>query len=76
MECGEPEDAHQVVRREARARRQLARQGLTVRKDRVRTWNLDHHGGYMVVNESNYIVGGQRFDLTLEDLERWAADST
>lgn len=59
--------------REDRARRRLRAQGLTVRKDRVRTWNCDHYGGYMVINAyTNYVEGGQRFDLTLEDLEQWA----
>jgi hypothetical protein len=61
--------------REAQARRALKRDGLVVRKDRARTWNIDHHGGYMVIDQNNnYVVGGNRYDLTLEDLERWADD--
>ncbi len=35
--------------REARARRALRRQGYVLRKDRARTWNIDHHGGYMII---------------------------
>ena len=35
--------------REARARRALARDGMTVRRDRAHSWNVNHQGGYMVV---------------------------
>lgn len=58
-------------RREARARRRLRKLGLFVRKDRVRIWDMDHHGGYMLVNDNNVVVGGERFSLTLDDLETW-----
>jgi hypothetical protein len=33
--------------------------------------NLDNHGHYMIVNERNFIVAGERFDMTLDDIERW-----
>jgi hypothetical protein len=35
--------------------------------------NIDDYGGYMVLNENNIIVDGERFDLTLDDLEEWVA---
>ena len=46
-----------------------------MRKDRARSWSIDHHGGYMLTDSStNALVGGPRFDLTLDDLEKWAED--
>jgi hypothetical protein len=59
--------------REARVRRALAKQSMRVRKSRRRGEpTAGDQGGYMVVDENNYIVNGERFNLTLEDLERWA----
>lgn len=62
--------------REARVRRALWRQGRHVlRKDRARSINLDHFGGYMVVDaDSNFIVAGARYDLSLDDLEAQIAE--
>jgi hypothetical protein len=58
--------------RESRLRALARRRGLVVRKDRARSSNIDHYGGYMLVDEyTNFIVGGQRFDLTIDDLEDW-----
>ena len=57
-------------RREARARRKAKAQGLLLRKSRVRTPNVDDFGEYMIVDAyRNFVVRGQRFDLTLEDVE-------
>jgi hypothetical protein len=58
--------------RERRARRALARQGIRVH-DRARAWSTDHHGGYMLADANNCLVGGRRFDLTLADLESYTA---
>jgi hypothetical protein len=45
------------------------RQGLALRKDRARTWSLDHRGGYMVVNPGgNRIIAGEHYDMTLDDV--------
>jgi hypothetical protein len=58
--------------RENRARRALARQGETIRKSRARKYvpNLNDHGGYMIIDASrNSVIAGERFNLTLEDLE-------
>jgi len=71
------EGRHQLERawqaqaaRESRVRRALRRQGLLVRKDQARSVNLDHQGGYTLIDaDGNFIVGGERFDLTLDDLE-------
>lgn len=60
--------------REDRARRRLAREGYLLRKDRARSWNVDHQGGYMIVEaDRNLIVAGERWNLTLEDVEAWLA---
>lgn len=59
--------------REARARRQLARQGSILQKSRSRSWSIDNQGGYMIVNANrNFVEAGERFDLALEDVERIA----
>jgi hypothetical protein len=34
---------------ERQVRRALGREGLTLHKDRARTYSLNHKGGYMVV---------------------------
>jgi len=63
--------------REARVRRNATRQGYALRKDRARSWNLDHFGGWMIIDANdNWIAAGERFDLTLEDVEAWLAEPT
>lgn len=62
--------SHTDAAREARARRALARQGLSLHKGRSRTWTLDDYGYYMVVNEDNAIVAGEKYNLTLDALEQ------
>jgi len=55
--------------RENRARRQLAKEGYSLRKDRVRTNNVDHMGGYMIIDDQNAVVAGERFDFSLDDVD-------
>lgn len=44
--------------------------GSSSAKDRARSVSLDHFGEYMLVDaDRNAIVGGQRFDWTLDDIE-------
>ena len=57
--------------REDRVRSQAKRQGFIVRKDRVRIWNINHHGGFMIVNDRNIIEAGQNFDLTIDEVENF-----
>jgi hypothetical protein len=34
--------------------------------------SLDNQGEFMVIDaEHNYIVAGERFDMSLEELEKW-----
>lgn len=61
--------------REARVRRALAREGAHLRKDRARKWagqDMNHQGGYMIVDFGNWIIAGRNFDLTLEQVEEHA----
>ena len=61
--------------REGRVRRELAKRGLALRRDRARSWSLDHLGGYRIVEPyANFIVAGSRFELSLEAVEAWAFD--
>lgn len=62
----------EIRRREDRVRRQLAKQGLALRKSRVFTPSADDQGGYMIVDtQFNRIEAGERFDMTLEEVERF-----
>ena len=59
-------------RHEARLRGCLKRRGYYLRKDRTRSWSYDCQGGYMIVDPyHNAIIAGERFDLTLADVENW-----
>jgi hypothetical protein len=61
--------------REDAARREARRQGCALRKSRIQTPNLDNHGGWMIIDPwQNAIVAGERFDLDLDDVERWLAE--
>jgi hypothetical protein len=58
--------------REQRARRRLKPFGYFLRKSRFRNPELvAYYGGYRIVSENNVVVAGERFDLTLDDVERW-----
>jgi hypothetical protein len=60
----------QWVAREARLRRRARRYGLVLRKDRARSFNADHFGGYMLIDaDRNVIVRGERYELDLADVE-------
>lgn len=64
---------NEIKRREDRVRRQLAKQGLALRKSRVSTPSADDQGGYMIVDtQFNRIEAGERFDITLEEVEAFA----
>jgi hypothetical protein len=54
---------------EARARRAAARVGLRVSKSRDRTEHVNNRGGFMLFNPlHNWVVMGERFDLSAEDV--------
>lgn len=69
---------------ENKVRRQLARQGYRLQKSRTdgtvrvngvyQGENGNDRGGYRIIDtNTNMIVAGERFDLSLEDVERLAA---
>jgi len=63
-------------RREAAVRRALRRDGHALGKSRVRSPNLDNQSGFMIVaTATNLILAGEKFDLTLVDVERWVAEA-
>ena len=54
---------------DARARRAAKRVGLFATKSRWHGFSLDNHGHFMLVDpSSNSVVGGQRFDMTAEEV--------
>jgi hypothetical protein len=58
--------------REQRVRNAVERQGYVLRKDRARSWNVDHYGGFMIIDPYlNAVIAGERFDLDLDDVENW-----
>lgn len=68
------QEIRQEARREARCRRELAKRGYALHKSRVRTWNYDNQGEYMITDpDSNAVVAGERFDMTIDDVEEWLA---
>ena len=55
--------------REARLRRLARRGGYSLHKSRA-GYSIDNLGGYMIVDVyQNFIVDGERFNLTLDDVE-------
>jgi hypothetical protein len=56
---------------ERRVRRRAGRHGLSVHRSRAGQ-SLDNHGGYQLVDaDRNWIVAGERFNLTLDDVDRF-----
>jgi hypothetical protein len=56
--------------REARLRRHARYLGLEVSKDRTRSLNIDHYGGFMVTDaRTGVIVAGGKWDLDLDGVE-------
>ena len=64
-------DADEKVR-ENRARRQALRNGMVLRKSRARNWSYDNQQGYMITDlYTNFLMTGEKFDLTLEEVEEY-----
>jgi hypothetical protein len=58
--------------REIRLRNWATRLGLSLHKSRARRWSIDNHQEYMIMDPSkNKIVCGQRYDLDLDDVEKF-----
>jgi hypothetical protein len=64
-------------RQENRIRKLAIRRGYRVRKDRARYLNLDHHGRFCLVDaDTNYVVMGTRFEVSLEEIEMFLTSDT
>jgi hypothetical protein len=64
-------DTNEKVR-ENKARRHAWRQRLILRKSRARNWSYYNQQGYMIIDFfRNFLVAGENFDLTLEDVEEY-----
>ena len=63
----------EIKAREDKARKQLAKLGYTLKKSRAQTYTADNQGGYMIVQDG-IIQAGERFDMTLEDVEKFIAE--
>ncbi len=64
-----------IKSRENSARRKLARQGYLLRKSRAQSTSINDYGGYMIVDaRTSTIEAGERFDLSLEDVESFAEE--
>ncbi len=63
--------------REVRVRGALRKQGYALRKSRLRSReSSEDYGGYMIVDATrNTIEAGEKFDLSLDDVERWVRDA-
>lgn len=63
----------EIKARENKARKQLAKQGYSLKKSRARTYTADDYGGYMIL-QNGTIQAGERFNMTLEDIEKFVAE--
>lgn len=62
-----------IKTREDKARRQLIKQGFSLKKSRVQNCTANNQGGYMIV-QNGIIQAGERFDMTLDDVEDFAEE--
>jgi len=56
---------------EQRLRRLLKKEGLLLRKSRVRNRQAVSYGGYMIINLNNVIEAGENYSFTLDRVESW-----
>jgi|AGTN01.3.fsa_nt_gi hypothetical protein len=62
--------------RENRLRRQAKRLGFIIEKSRGKLWSIDNHLGYMVRDSySGNIVTGERYNLSLDEVDKWLNDT-
>lgn len=66
-------DDEEIKAREDKARKQLAKQGYSLKKSRAQTYTADNQGGYMILQDG-IIQAGERFDMTLEDVEKFITE--
>ena len=66
MTTSETKETH-----ENRLRRQARQKGYVIKKDRAKSRNINHQGGYMIMSFNNTIEAGEKFNLTLDDVEKF-----
>jgi hypothetical protein len=59
---------------DAKARRAAKRAHLVARRSRWRCDTVDNRGGFMLIDERNLVVAGERFDLSAEDVITFCRD--
>lgn len=61
---------------ESTVRAEATRQGYRVKKSRQRNHvpNVDNHGDFMLLDNRNCVVLGDRFDATLDQIYSWLTD--
>jgi hypothetical protein len=68
-------DTEHHDRNEDRVRRIARQQGYELHRDRAGVWSFTHQGGWQIVDaERNWLVAGERFDLSLDAVEEWLAE--
>lgn len=61
--------------RESKVRRLLVSQGYALKKSRAINLTSDDQGGYQIIDlQFGRIEAGERFNLTLEEVEQFAID--
>lgn len=55
--------------RENFSRRRAARLGLMLKKSRAKRWGVNNQGGYTLITFDNIIHAGEKYDLTIEQVE-------
>ena len=63
----------EIKAREDKARKQLAKQGYSLKKSRSKTYTVNDCGGYMIVQDG-IIQAGERFNMTLEEVEKFIGE--
>jgi hypothetical protein len=59
---------------DTKARRAARRIGLVAKKSRWRKGTIDNRAGFMLLNPmTNFVVAGERFDLTAKDVVEYCA---
>ena len=68
-------DAEQHDTNEDRVHRIARRQGHALTRTRRESGPSNHQGGWQIVDaERNWLIAGERFDLSLDDVEQWLTE--
>ena len=54
---------------ESAVRRRAITRGFLLKKSRQRQLHLDNYGEYMLVDFNNWVMFGERYDATLEQID-------